>query len=44
MMSLMRFVTDFGVMPLAALKASCLARRRSVSPMAAFIESVIRSA
>ena len=43
-MSLMRLTTDFGVMPLASLKAICLARRRSVSSMARFMESVMRSA
>src|SRR6266567_1683392 len=44
MMSLMRFCTPLGVMPRRSLYASCLFRRRSVSPIAPFIESVILSA
>ena len=36
--------TDSGVTPLAAFQACCFSRRRSVSPMAASSESVMRSA
>ncbi|MNF99834.1 hypothetical protein D3C84_827510 [compost metagenome] len=44
MMSATSLNTPLGVMPLARLKAICLSRRRSVSPMARSMEPVIRSA
>src|SRR6185437_11120686 len=44
MRSLMRLEMPLGSMPCARLNATCFARRRSVSPMAAFIESVVWSA
>ena len=37
------FVTPRGVMPIARLCAICFVRRRSVSPIARFIESVMLS-
>jgi len=43
MMSLIRLVTPRGVIPIARLCAICFVRRRSVSPIARFIESVTLS-